>query len=400
MSNKTLEDLTVIEISSAIAGPYTGKLLADNGATVIKVEPIDGALLRNLSTWYDKELDTPDEYTYAFFQYNSGKESFSVDLKSEQGIEILWELVDEADVFLENMRSGALERLGLTWEDMHERNESLIYCSITGYGEDGPYSDWPAFDTAIQGVSGWASQNRHKDRPKTSDVMAIDYSTALHALSGILMAIIERGRSGEGQRIDVSMLDVAIALLGNQLAELSAEQADEQVAQKTFRQSPDSIRRTSDGYLVVLVMPNDWSEFCQFIGKEELATDHRLSTLDGRRAHADELTRELDQVFKERTTEEWITALREELPQVITAPVNTIPDLLEDDHIKEQETIMQKSNSAIGDYFVARPAISFSRTPSEIGDIPALGSDTDLILESLGYEASEINSFKEEDIVK
>jgi formyl-CoA transferase len=196
------------------------------------------------------------------------------------------------------------------------------------------------------------------------------------------------------------MLDVAIALLGNQLAELSAEQADEQVAQKTFRQSPDSIRRTSDGYLVVLVMPNDWSEFCQFIGKEELATDHRLSTLDGRRAHADELTRELDQVFKERTTEEWITALREELPQVITAPVNTIPDLLEDDHIKEQETIMQKSNSAIGDYFVARPAISFSRTPSEIGDIPALGSDTDLILESLGYEASEINSFKEEDIVK
>ena len=327
MDSRPLRDLTVVEIGAAVAGPFGGKVLSDHGARVVKIEPKHGEILRHRNKWYDEEAGVPETFTYRFMQYNTGKESIAVDLKSDEGNRVLWDLLETADVLLVNMRPGTMDRLGYSWDEMHERNPELIYCSITGYGEDGPYTDWPAYDYAVQGSSGWAAQNEANGRPRAFEIVAVDHSTALTAVSGILMAVIERERSGEGQRIDTAMIETATSFLGHHLAELSAGRVDDGVAERMFQTKEDDVYETADGHMVVIIEKDYFESFARAIDREEWLEDHQFSTITGRKNNFAELRAELTEIFSQRPTTEWIDHFQSVASDVVAAPVNQIPDL-------------------------------------------------------------------------
>lgn len=399
-ANGPLSDIEVVEICSAIAGPFVGKNFADSGARVTKVEPLEGATYRNRPLGYDTH--DSEDFVYRFMSYNTGKDSIALDLKTDAGKEILWALIDEADVLVENMRSGSMERLGFEWEEMCGRNPELIYCSITGYGDEGPYRDWPAMDTTIQAVSGWADQiSRNKD-PETMDVFAIDHVTAMYAIIGILMAIIERSTTGEGQRVDVAMYDAAISFLSHHLAEYSAAQNDPGVkAAYAGHFAPNGIFEAADGHFALFVPPEVWPAFCEHIGHEEFAAEgHRFATDDGRLEHRIELRDALQEVFIERTIEGWIDSFDGALRGVVCAPVNEIGDVPDDPQVKVRDLIVTKEHPELGSYFVPNTPYRFSRSQQSIDDVPAIGQQTDTILRALGYDESDIDRLRHDEVVR
>jgi crotonobetainyl-CoA:carnitine CoA-transferase CaiB-like acyl-CoA transferase len=395
-----MDGIEVVEFCSAVAGPFAGKLLADFGANVTRIEPTRGSLMRTRRAWYDTHEH--EEFTYRFLPYNTGKRSLAVDLKSEAGTEIVWDLLAKADVVVENMRKGIIDRLGFGWDAVHERHPDVIYCSVSGYGQDGPYSEWPAYDPVIQGVGAWAHYTGDGDHPQLTDVIAIDHATALYATVGILMALWERQRGGGGQRIDVSMFETAISFLGHQFGEYSAVQALEDVEPAYVKNvEPIGIYEAADDYLTVLAPPEYWEEFCAVIDREAFADEaHRFGTLDKRIQHSADLHDQLRPLFGERTVEEWMTVFSEEAPGVVCAPVNTVPDLPEDPHVQTRESVVTREHPELGEYTMPGPVMRFSRTPGEVGHAPGIGEHTDVILEALGYTDEEIAQLREDGVIR
>lgn len=398
-SNGALADVEVVELGSAIAGPFTGKLLADNGAHVTKVEPPSGATYRNRPLAYDSHGS--DDFTYRFLPYNTGKDSVALDLKSEAGVEILWKLLEEADVLLENMRPGAMERLGFDWESLRERNPELVYCSVTGYGEEEPYASWPALDTTILAVSGWADQVGDGDRPQRMDVFAIDHATALYATIGILTALVERGASGEGQRVNVAMFDVAVSFLGHHFAEHSGVQAHEDVEPVYGGHfAPNGIFEAADGYLALFVPPEAWEGFCEAIDAVEYTDpDHRFATVGGRVEHRTDLRAALDELFGERTIDEWVTLVEREAPGAVCAPVTHIEDVPTNDIVEARGMALRRENDDLGEYTIPGPAVRFSRSENAPGRVPAVGQQTEEVLLALGYDEADVADLRERGVV-
>lgn len=396
-----LGGLTVVEAGSAIAGPLVGKILADNGANTIKVEPLRGDLYRYDKHWYDTH--GREDISYRFLEYNTGKESIAIDLKTEEGAEILWGLLEEADVFIENTSAGAMERLGFGWEELHARNPELVYCSITGYGEEGPYADLPAYDPVIQGVSGWADL-LSDDTPELTQLWVLDHVTAMYATIGILMALVERGVNGEGQRVDVAMLDAAVSLFGHPLAEMSAALNDDAVEPHFPRgtdNAPVGMFEAKDGLFALLVDEEAWEPFCRAIGREEyLQEGHRFATLDGRLEHADELDEELRPTFLEKPAEEWVAYLSEEAPGVICAPGNRMEDIPDDPQVQHREIIEERTHPILGEYLLASPPVQFSQASATVSDAPGFGEQTGDILRALKYSDSEIRKLRDEGVVR
>jgi crotonobetainyl-CoA:carnitine CoA-transferase CaiB-like acyl-CoA transferase len=394
-----LEGLEVVEICSAIAGPFVGKTLADSGAHVTKVEPPEGASYRNRPLGYDTH--DSDELVYRFMSYNTGKDSVAIDLKTEEGAEILWGLIEEADVLVENMRSGAMARLGFEYEEMRERNPGLVYCSITGYGDEGPYRDWPAMDTTVQAVSGWADQIGRSDDPETMDVFAIDHVTALYAIIGVLTALVERGTTGEGQRVDVAMYDAAVSFLSHHLAEYSAAQNDPEVeAAYAGHFAPNGIFEAADGHFALYVPQEAWPAFCESIDREEFAAEgHPFATGDGRLEDRIELRAALQEVMRERTVRAWIDYFDEEVRRVVCAPVNEVGDVPEDPQVEARELVLRREDPELGSYWIPNTPFRFSRSERTIGDVPGLGEHTDAILGALGYDDDEIAWLRGEEVV-
>lgn len=395
-----MDDVEVIEFCSAVAGPYAGKLLSDYGANITRIEPTSGSLMRTRQAWYDTHDN--EEFTYRFLPYNTGKRSLAVDLKSDAGSEVVWKLLEEADIVIENMRRGIIERLGFGAEKVREQYPEIIYCSVSGYGEYGPYSDWPAYDPVIQGVGGWTHYTGEGDRPQLTDVIAIDHATAMYATIGILMALLERGRSGKGQQLNVSMFETAISFLGHQFGEYSADQALDDVEPAYVKNvEPIGIYEAADDYLTLLAPPEYWTEFCRVIGREAYADEaHRFGTLDKRIDHSAELHEQLQKLFGERTVAEWMSVFSEEAPGVVCAPVNKVPDLPEDPHASERDSVITREHPEMGEYTIPGQVIRFSRTPGEMGHAPGLGEHTDAILEALGYDDTEISQLREAGVVR
>ncbi len=394
-----LAGIEVIEVCSAVAGPFTGKVLGDNGAHVTKVEPLWGANFRNRPLHYDTH--GTDGFTYRFLMYNTGKESIAIDLKTSRGKEIMWELIERADVLVENLSSGTFERLGFSWEEMHNRNDELIYCSITGYGDEGPYSDLPAYDATIQGVSGWVDLIGESEYPEKTALLAIDHSTALYAVNGILMALLERAGSGEGQRVDIAMIEAAISFLGHQMAEYSAVQEDDSITPYYWKQEPGGVYKVDDGYISLNIMVERWESFCEAIEREEFTeADHRFSTKRGRIKHRQELREAIEEALAGKTKEEWLDRFEEVDPRMAYAPANRIPELPNDPHVIDRDILVERSHSVMGDYTVPSPALRFSRSDTEFEEAPALAEHTDLILGALGYSNADIAELRSNDVVK
>jgi crotonobetainyl-CoA:carnitine CoA-transferase CaiB-like acyl-CoA transferase len=395
-----LDGIEVLELGSAIAGPFGGRLLADNGANVTRIEPLWGTTYRNRPLEYDTH--GADSLVYRFMAYNTSKDSIAVDLKSDAGAEILWELVDEADVLLENMRPGVMDRLGFGWDAVHERNPELIYCSVTGFGDEEPYASWPAHDTSVLAISGMADQVGELDRPERMDVFAIDHATAMYATIGILMALVERGVGGQGQLVEVAMYDVALSLFGHQFGEYSGAQADPDVeAVYGGHFAPNDIVAVADGYLAVFVPPEAWDEFCAAVDRAAWADpDHRYGTVGDRVRNRIELREDLESLLADRTAEKWVDYFAEHVPVAILAPATPFAEVPDHPLTERRGMALTREQDDIGEYTVPGRALRFSRTPGSTGDVPHLGEDTDEILGALGYSAAEVDELREQDVVR
>lgn len=395
-----LAGIRVIELGSNIAGPFTGKLLADMGAEVVKIEQPDiGSPMRHRKFAYDP----PDveDFTYRFLNYNTSKKSVTVDLKSSEGREIFESLVSSADVLFENLRQGALEALGFKWETLRDWNPDLVYCSIKGFG-DGPDADQPAVDALVQGFSGVATQVGEGTEPSIVRVYAIDMMTSLYAAWSITMALYHRTQRGGGQRINVTMLDVAVSLLGHQLAEYSGAQQDdsyEATFESTFE--PQGYYATEDGYLSI-VTPGDtyWEGFCRAIGKDEWAeASHQFGTNDKRVQSRDKLRDAIEAALETRTRDEWMDLFSASDYLILASPVHDIDEVISHPQVQTQSAITERHHPEVGTYFTPNVVPKFSDTPGELSDMPTAGFDTELILDELGYANSEIERLREKDVI-
>jgi crotonobetainyl-CoA:carnitine CoA-transferase CaiB-like acyl-CoA transferase len=381
-----LDGIHVIEICSAISGPFAAKLLGDMGAEVVKIEsPGSGAADRVRNLPYDTHNGS---FTWRFLNYNTSKESVTLDLKDEAGKEVFERLVSEADVCLENMRPGSMERLGFGWETLHETNPSLVYCSIKGYGRVGPSKAMSALDTLIQGISGFATQVGTDDRPETMEVLVIDMMTGLYAAWSTAVALVERAGSREGQRIDVSMLDTAVSMLGHQLAEYTgAVHSQEYEPEYGPVFVPNGYFEARDGYLGLLVLDDHWAGFCDAINRPTWAENgHRYATNEARLEHRDELREDIETILVERSVKEWSDRFDVHETTIPAAPVNDIEEMIEDPQVRAQEAVIEREHPILGSYYTSNIVPKFSRTPTSLDDAPDLGADTDQVLASLGYD--------------
>ena len=268
-----LQGIRVVDAATVIAGPTIGMLLGDFGADVIKVEPIHGEQLRHLG-------EPHNGVPASFFSCNRNKKSLAVDLKKQAGKEILWKLIDSADVLLQNFRPGAMARMGFAESEVRQKNKEIIYVSISGFGDKGPYAHKRVYDPIIQGLSGATDiqADRNTGRPNMFRIILADKVSAMTAAQAISSALFHRERSGEGQHIELSMLDATVAFFWPEgMTGLTFAEKETDV-KKTFS-SIDLIYETKDGYITISVISDkEWSGICKVLNCEELIQDERFAT--------------------------------------------------------------------------------------------------------------------------
>jgi crotonobetainyl-CoA:carnitine CoA-transferase CaiB-like acyl-CoA transferase len=330
---RPLAGVRVLDLSRVLAGPWAGQLLADYGADVIKVERPDVG--DDTRAWGPPFHGDPADRAAAYYlSTNRGKRSIAVDIASDDGRTLVRQLATHADVLLENYKVGQLARYGLDEPTLRGLNPGLVYCSITGYGQDGPYAQAAGYDFAIQAIGGLMSVTGEKDgtpgsEPQKVGVAVSDLFTGVYSVTAILAALLERGRTGHGCHIDAALLDVQVAMLANQASNyLVGGRTPKRMGNAHVNIVPYQVFPTRDGHLV-LAVGNDgqFQRFCQQAGHAELALDPRYATNPERLAHRDELVERIASWMRERSTAEWIACL--EPNAVPCAPILELPQVFE-----------------------------------------------------------------------
>jgi len=322
-----LDNIRILDLSRDLAGPFCSMILADLGAEVIKVEiPERGDEARS---WGPPFIGGESAY---FLSVNRNKKSVTINLKMEEGREILYKMVEKSDVFLENFRWGVAERLGIHYEKISKINPRIIYCSISGFGHTGPYRDRPAYDIIIQGMSGIMDITGEDSRPPVKVGVSItDLGAGMYATIAILSAILARERSGKGQWIDISLLDSAVTLLVHNAANYFVTGVPpKRMGSAHPNIAPYQCFRAADGKYLVLAVANDeiWKRFCRAIGLERLIHDPEFATNGKRVQNREKLVSLLSEVFLTKERDEWIRIFAE--AEVPCGPVNTIDEVFQD----------------------------------------------------------------------
>ena len=393
---KPLEGLKVIDLSRFIAGPYCTMKLGDMGAEVIKVETPDrGDDSRALGPPF---LEGESAY---YLSFNRNKKSITLNMREEKGKEILRRLISDADVFIENFRIGVTEKMGLTYEDVKKIKEDIIYCSVTGYGHNSPYREKPSFDVMIQGEAGLMSITGFPDGPPQRVGVAIaDILGGFHAVEGILLALLVRNNTGKGQFVDVSLMDSIISILtyqaGNYLATGTAPQ---RVGNRHPMITPYESFETSDGYVIFAVGNQRlWETFVKTLNREDLNNDPRFADMKSRNQHPAELKEILENITRQRTTEEWVKVMED--AGVPCGRIRTIDQVLSDPHVDIREMVVEKEHPKAGMIKLTGVPTKLSLTPGEVSSPPpTLGQHTEEILSSIGYSTANIEEFKNNGIV-
>ena len=346
---RALDPIRVVDMSRVLAGPWATQLLADLGADVIKIErPGVGDDTRAWGPpWFTAE-DGRRESTY-FVSTNRGKRSIAVDIADPRGAQLVASMAGEADVFVENFKVGDLKRYGLDYATLSARNPRLIYCSISGFGQEGPYAALPGYDFIAQAMGGMMSLTGESDgAPVKTGVALADVMTGLYACNGILAALFQRERSNHGQHVTTCLLDVQIATLANQA---SAYFATRRNPQRMGNAHPSIVPyqsfQTADG-LIAIAVGND-SQFralCQVLNVTQLARDNRFSTNSARVEHRGILIPLLQTAFMRATSQLWITQLS--AAGVPAGPVNTLADVFADPHVVQRELRIAMPHTALG----------------------------------------------------
>ncbi len=372
-----LSDVVVIDLSRVLAGPYCTMMLGDMGATVIKIEqPGKGDDTRHFGPPY-----VAGESAY-YLGLNRNKRSITLDFNNPEHEKRLFELVSTATVLVENFRPGMLERQGLGYETLLAMNPGLIYCSISGYGHDGPYAMRPGYDFVAQAESGIMSVTGEiEGEPQRVGSPVADVSAGLYACMSILAALHVREKTGKGQHIDISLLEAAVSLLSNVSSNflISGEEA-ERYGNGHPNIVPYQAFHTQDGYIVVSC-GNDrlYQTLCRLLGREDLATDPRFATNPQRVRNREELVPILQEQFLQRETGDWLTTLR--AAGIPCGPINTVSQVFSDPHLQARGFIWECEHPTAGTIKLSGSPIRLSETPTRLYKAPPLlGEDNDTLL--------------------
>jgi crotonobetainyl-CoA:carnitine CoA-transferase CaiB-like acyl-CoA transferase len=403
-----LDGITVVDLTTFVTGGFATMMLANQGAEVIKVErPGAGDDNRHSGPPFvpaDEDYDGPGrtadengESPY-FWTINYDKRSVEFNLKSEAGHAALMDLASEADVFVENFRPGTAERLGIAYDDVRAVNDDIIYCSISAFGETGPWSSRPGYDLLVQGTSGIMSVTG----PEGGDPVKVglpqtDLITAMWAAFGVVGSLFRRELTGEGDRIELGMHDAALPWLTKQAGKAFVGEEPTRMGTKDPVLAPYQAYPTADGYLNVgCANQKLWTELCEAIDRPDLAEDERFESNPDRVEHMEELEEELSAVFRQRPTDEWVELLADEkgLP---VGPVFGVDEALENEQTEARGVIRELEHPTAGTVPVIEHPLNFERASSGFDSAPPLlGEDTEAVLDELGYEDADVEQLREE----
>ena len=396
MTHKALSGIRVLDLSRVLAAPLCAQHLADLGAEVIKIErPGSGDEARSYGPPFLMDRDGRSTGTAAFyFACNRGKKSVTVDHSTPEGQEIIRALAKQSDVVLENFRVGVLKKYGLDYASLKKVNPRLVYCSVTGFGQDGPYAARPGYDGIFQAMGGLMSASGHADEPMKVGVSMVDVLTSLYAGIAILAALRHRDQvSGEGQHIDMALLDCGVAALSHFAMNY---QVSGEVPQRRgnggYGGVPSQAFRCGDGRNIFVVAGNNkqFTALCRAGAKPDLGEDERFDHPAGRVVHRDALLAELGTMFAERPLAEWLPLL--EAADVPAAAVNELPEVFADPQVQHRRMVVETAHPQAGMLKLLASPMRLSATP--IADYPApplLGAHTrEVLAERLHFSAAQI----------
>jgi crotonobetainyl-CoA:carnitine CoA-transferase CaiB-like acyl-CoA transferase len=396
-----LDGLRILDITRALAGPYCTMMLGDLGADVIKVErPLYGDECRGWGPPFVGEPQDPypGESCY-FIAVNRNKRSITVNLKSDGGQDIIRRLAASSDVLVENFRTGVLDKMGLGYKDLHALNPRLIYCSVSGYGRTGPYADRPGYDAILQAEGGMMGITGPIEGPPSRvGIPIIDITAGMFATTAILAALRHRDLTGEGQLVDVSLLDTHVALLTNVASNvLVGGMEHRRLGNDHPNIAPYGAFQARDKWFAVgAANQGQWSKLCEIIERPNIENDPHFATNSDRVTHRTELAEELNQAFAQRDAEEWLEKLR--IAELPCGPINTIPEVFTHPQAKSRDLILETEHPRAGSVKLTGFPYKLSQTPAEVRlPPPLLGQHTEEILsETLNYSKQEIKTFQEQ----
>ncbi|QYY29318.1 MULTISPECIES: CaiB/BaiF CoA transferase family protein [Cupriavidus] len=390
---RPLDGIRVVSLEHAVAAPFATRQLADLGARVIKIErPGVGDFARG----YDETVHGQSSY---FVWLNRGKESLTLDLKDAEAQAILHKLLADADVLVQNLAPGAAARMGLDFDTLHPRYEKLIVCDISGYGDAGPYRDKKAYDLLIQAAAGLVGLTGGPNEPSRAGVSIADISAGMYAYSGILSALLQRGRTGKGLRVQVTMLETMAEWM-NQVLYLGhyGGKPPARVGASHPTIAPYGIHRTANGSVIFSVQnEREFANFCEIVlGNRELAQDERFSSNTARVRNRPELTTIIEDRFSTLTVAQVEELLDQ--AQIANAPMNDIEGVWNHPQLQARER-WRKVETPNGTVDALLPPANLSGVEPAMGAIPALGAHTASILAELGYGASDVEALAAKKVV-
>jgi len=391
-----LKGVKILDLTQFLAGPYCTMVLSDFGAEVIKIEKFpDGDDSRRTRPYINNE-SMPSAMP------NRNKKSLAINLKSEKGKEIFLKLAKEADIVIENFRPGVTKKLGIDYEAIYQINPGIIYCSISGFGQTGPYSRKGGFDIIAQGITGFMTMTGHPDsRPAKVGIAINDIAAGSAALYSILAAYIHKLQTGEGQYIDTSLVEAGLAwTVWEQGAYFGSGEVPTATGTRHRRSTPYQAYRTKDGYVTVGAGTQRlWERFCQdVVGKPEWIQDARYVELKNRMENIDELERDIEEVFTEENTAYWVEKLDE--AGIPGGPVYTYDQTLSDPHILARGMVADLKHPIMGDIKTIGVPVKLSKTPMTIQSAaPWLGQHTTEILSGMNFSKQEIEQLYADGVV-
>tara|TARA_R110002096_G_scaffold221143_10_gene409930 strand:- start:731 stop:1894 length:1164 start_codon:yes stop_codon:yes gene_type:complete len=386
---RAFEGIRVLDATQGVAGPHCGMLLAQHGADVVKLEPLGGDWGRALGQRYG------DHSAYEL-AVNRGKRSIAVDLKHDYGLAVAKDLASKADVVLESFRPGVMGRFGLDYANVREKNPKVIYLSVTGYGQEGPYNTRPVTDSVIQAYSGWMSINKDKDGlPQRISIIAIDVMTGLYAFQAVAPALYLRSRTGEGQYLDISLAGSAAAFLTGKMIEFHKEGAEPMVLG-----APVGTFQTADGFINMNARRDaHFSALCDLIGQQGWKDDPRYNTPAARIQHEADLMAAIRPAMATKTSAEWLHIL--EKHDILAAKVNDFGDVFADPQVQAVNQIAWVEQAGIGQIPVPQiPGQAKIDPDGALAQTPGLGQHTDKILAELGYRKERIAALRGSEAVR
>jgi crotonobetainyl-CoA:carnitine CoA-transferase CaiB-like acyl-CoA transferase len=387
-----LQGLRIADFSQLVQGPNATQMLADMGADVIKIEPLHGDWQRN---WSLKDAYINGE-SVSFLTFNRGKRSIALNLKDPHGKEAALKIIQSSDVLLENFRPGVMDRLGLGYEFLSSIHPKLIYCASCGWGQDGPYVTRPGQDLLAQAMAGVLYLNGKAGDPPSPVGMGIaDITASFHIVSAILAGIYHRDRTGEGQRIDINLLNSVLSLATQEATlYMNTRSEPERSAAGVGHPcvgAPMGVYKTRDGYMVVAMMP--LGKVAELVGIDGFEGNDSRNMLENR----DEVKRKLEPGFARKTTAELMEIFLE--ADIWAAPVNTFPAMESDPQVRHNQIVASFDHPKVKQFRTIGPPIRFSRSPSSVKRPPLLGEHSREILKEIGYADGDIENFSRDGVI-